>query len=150
MKTSAFPFLYELYPLVAGVMSMIMTQVLKAIFCYLSLGYLDSKKIFSSGGMPSSHSSLVCSLTTAIGLKEGFTSSSFCICVVFSMIVLYDAAGVRQLVGKQAILLNQLLEDLLKKGEFKADKLSELLGHTPLEVLAGALLGMGVAFTLYY
>ncbi len=150
MQSQIFQFLFGIYPLLAGVVSMLMTQVFKAIFCYVSMGYIDFKKVFASGGMPSSHSALVCALSTAIGLRDGWTSSMFCMCVVFSMVVLYDAAGVRQLAGKQAILLNQMIDDLFRKGEFKSEKLSELLGHTPLEVVAGALLGIGVAFTLYY
>jgi acid phosphatase family membrane protein YuiD len=149
-KSSVIPLLISLYPLVSALVSMLLAQFLKCLFCYLHDGYIDLKKWFSSGGMPSSHSAMVCSLSTAIGLKEGFTSSFFCICVVFSLIVLYDAAGVRQVVGKQAIILNHILEDVFEKGEFKPQKIKELLGHTPLEVLMGSLLGIGTAYTLFY
>ncbi len=150
MKPSVIPLLISLYPLVSALVSMVLAQFMKSLFCYLHDGKVDLKKWFSSGGMPSSHSAMVSSLSTAIGLKEGFTSSSFCICIVFSLIVLYDAAGVRQVVGKQAIILNHILDDFVEKGELKTHKIKELLGHTPFEVLMGVLLGIGTAFTLYY
>ena len=140
----------DLYPLVAALTSMLVTQMLKAIYCYIAEDRLDLKKMFASGGMPSSHSAMVAALSTAIGLRDGLGSSGFCISVVFSIIVLYDSAGVRHLVGQQAILLNQMVDDLVQRGEFKSEKLSELLGHTPLEVIVGVLLGIGIAFTLYY
>jgi uncharacterized protein len=139
----------ELYPLVAAVVSMTVAQVIKSVHSYLVSNKLDMRKVMTSGGMPSSHSAMVTALTVAIGLREGWLSSLFSISVVFSLIVLYDAAGVRRAVGKQGEILNQIMDDVLK-GEFKAQKVTQLLGHTPLEVIAGALLGAGIAFTLYY
>lgn len=141
---------FDLYPLVSGIVSMLLAQLLKLLYGYLRHGRFIFKNVIQSGGMPSSHSAMVIGLTTAIGLKEGWTSSLFCICVVFSMIVLYDATGVRRAVGHQTEIINQIVDDFLEKGEVKYEKMSQILGHTPLEVLVGVLLGIGVAFSLYY
>ena len=144
-------FFIEIYPLIAAITSVIVAQLLKGIHQYIKNNKLDLRRTFGgSGGMPSSHSAMVSSLTTAIGLQEGFTSPLFCMCIIFSLIVFYDAAGVRQEAGKQAGILNQMMDDLFDRGEIKADKLKELIGHTPLEIVVGSLLGIGIAFTLYY
>jgi len=140
----------ELYPLVAAIVSMFTAQTIKIIHAYITKTNLDVRKLFTSGGMPSSHSAMVTSLSTAVGLKEGWTSTMFSISVVFALIVIYDAAGVRRAVGRQAALLNQMIEDAVEKGEFATDKMSELLGHTPFEVLVGILLGIGISFSLFY
>ncbi|MGE4169887.1 MAG: divergent PAP2 family protein [Candidatus Margulisiibacteriota bacterium] len=141
---------FELYPLTSALLAMLTAQLIKLIYFYIKEGKINLKLMFTAGGMPSSHSAMVMGLTTGVGLKEGWTSSLLCMCVVFSLVVLYDAAGIRQAVGKQAEILNQMMDDYVQKGEFKAVHLTELLGHTPLEVAAGSLLGIGVAFTLFY
>lgn len=141
---------FDLYPLVAAVVSMLLAQLLKIVYAYLQGGRIALKQVMVSGGMPSAHAALVAGLTTAVGLKEGWTSTLFCISAVFAMIVLYDASGVRRAVGQQTHVINQFIDEFFEKGEFKYDKLSAFLGHTPFEVLVGALLGVGVAFTLYY
>ncbi|MFA5878877.1 MAG: divergent PAP2 family protein [Candidatus Margulisiibacteriota bacterium] len=150
MKEKLLESYFNLYPLFAAVFSMFLAQILKIFFNYFKKGDVDIKRILGAGGMPSSHSAMVMGLTTAVGLKEGWTSTMFCISVVFALIVLYDAAGIRRAVGKQAIILNQILTRFLRKGEFRYEKLTELLGHTPLEVIMGSLLGIAVAYTLYY
>ena len=99
--------------------------------------------------MPSAHSAMVTALTTAIAFKDGFFSSIFSVAVVFSLITLYDAAGIRRAAGKQAEVLNRIIEDFFKGKGLNIPKLTELLGHTPLEILAGVLLGIGVAFLTY-
>ena len=142
--------LSELYPLVSALVSMGIAQVLKIFHFYFKEGSFNAQRMLSSGGMPSSHSAMVAAMTTAIGLQEGWYSGSFCICVVFSLVVVYDAAGVRRAAGKQAAVLNQIVEDVFEKGEFQSHKLTEFLGHTPLEVVVGVLLGIGIAFSLYY
>ncbi|HEY9766497.1 MAG TPA: divergent PAP2 family protein, partial [Chroococcales cyanobacterium] len=98
--------------------------------------------------MPSSHTALVSGLATSIGLREGFGSSSFDIALTFALIVMYDAAGVRQAAGKQAKVLNKMLFELKNSLSFREDHLKELLGHTPREVIAGAFLGIAVSFFL--
>ena len=110
---------------------------------------------FTSGGMPSSHSSFVSSLAITVGLKHGFSSDLFAIVTVFSLIVTYDASGVRRAVGQQANVLNNLIKHLEDKS-FAKDKelikedLKELIGHTPFEVFAGVLLGAIIALTNWY
>jgi len=105
---------------------------------------VDFSRIFMSGGMPSSHSSFVTSLSTVIGIHKGFDSAEFVICVVFALIVMYDASGVRRAVGKQAAILNKIVEDLQNKKHIEYETLKELVGHTPKEVILGAILGIVV------
>jgi len=100
------------------------------------------------GGMPSSHSAFVTSLAVAIGLTEGWDSGMFAVSFVFAAVVMYDAAGVRRAAGRQARVLNQLMTIMLKEGHFPATKLRELLGHTPFEVVMGALLGTAIAWLM--
>jgi len=102
------------------------------------------------GGMPSSHSALVTALTTAVGFSEGFASAAFAICCALSLIVMYDASGIRRAAGKQAEMINAIVEAWNEKDPLvKEIKLKELLGHTPLEVAAGAILGIVVAFFIF-
>lgn len=110
---------------------------------------IDIGRIIISGGMPSSHSSFVTCLSTMIGIKYGFKSDIFAVAAIFSMIIMYDASGVRQAVGKQASILNKILEDLHDKKPIKQEKLKELIGHTQKQVFAGALLGILVGFIMY-
>ena len=95
--------------------------------------------------MPSSHSASVAALSMAIGLQEGFTSALFGVTLYFSLIVMYDAAGLRRAAGKQAAVLNRLIETHFRSVHDDTQKLMELLGHTPFEVLVGGLIGIGVA-----
>jgi hypothetical protein len=94
--------------------------------------------------MPSSHASIVMGLTTAVARQDGFRSSTFAIALILSLVVMYDAQGVRRAAGRQAEVLNRVIEDLFGQRGFKEERLRELLGHTPTEVLVGALLGVGV------
>lgn len=109
---------------------------------------IDIPRIFTSGGMPSSHSSFVTSLATLVGMDRGFDSIEFAIIAVISLIIMYDAAGVRRAVGKQAKILNQIIDDFHHTKHIEQKKLKELIGHTPLEVYSGAILGILVAITL--
>lgn len=103
---------------------------------------IDFKRIIISGGMPSSHSSFVTSLAVLVGFDRGFASTEFAITAVFAIIVMYDASGVRRAVGKQAEILNQIVDDFFHGKFDQHEKLKELVGHTPKEVLFGALLGI--------
>ncbi|MCH5184695.1 MAG: divergent PAP2 family protein [Oscillospiraceae bacterium] len=129
-----------------GALGWITAQVLKAIFVLICEKKFDFKRLVGSGGMPSSHSSFVMSLSTAIGLEEGFDSTYFAIAIVISFITMYDAAGVRRAAGLQAKTLNMIMEEFSKGEILTAEiKLKELLGHTPVEVIAGAILGIVIA-----
>ena len=109
---------------------------------------IDFMRLFSSGGMPSSHSSFVTSLATLVGIENGYGSTEFAIVCVFALIIMYDATGVRRSVGKQAAIINQMLDDLHHKKHIEQKRLKELVGHTPKEVLFGAVLGIITALTL--
>ena len=109
---------------------------------------IDFSRIVMSGGMPSSHSSFVTSLSTLVGLNKGFDSIEFSICTVFALIVMYDASGVRRAVGKQAKIINQIVQDLQKRKHIEHEMLKELVGHTPKEVIFGAILGIVVALLM--
>ena len=148
--TLAYSSYIELYPLIAAFLSMLIAQTIKVLSNYLKSGSLNPRIFGTTGGMPSSHSAMVVALTTSVGLKEGWDSTYFSMCIVFSTIVLYDAAGVRRAVGVQAKILNKMLSEAMGNGTFRAERIKELLGHTPLEVVAGAFLGAGIAFTLFY
>ena len=106
---------------------------------------INFRRFVETGGMPSSHSAVVTSLMTAIGLSEGFNSPIFAVSFVFSFIVMYDAAGVRRAAGKQAAILNQLIHSKQVKVDTN-EKLKELLGHTPIQVFVGALYGIIVGY----
>lgn len=103
---------------------------------------LDFRILASMGGMPSSHSAMVMALTSAIARLNGLGSAAFAIALIFSVVVMYDAAGVRRAVGHQAAILNRIVDDVLAKQGFREERLLELLGHTPIQVLSGAALGI--------
>lgn len=120
-------------------------QILKIVLHYLYKKDVDLKLLFSSGGMPSSHSAFVSSLTTSVGLTDGFLSNLFAVCLVLSFIVMYDAAGVRRAAGKQAAVINIIVENIENQGIKIDGRLKELLGHSPIEVISGAILGIIIA-----
>lgn len=124
-------------------------QLIKIIIDLIRTKSVDLKLLTSSGGMPSSHSSFVTSMATSIGLTQGFDSPMFAISFAFCMVVMYDAAGVRRAAGKQAAAINDIA-DIMENYGFKMDEnLKELLGHTPVQVAAGAVLGISLAVLMY-
>ena len=117
-------------------------QTFKVIYDLVTTHKFNFKRILGAGGMPSSHSAVVVSLATLIGKNEGLASPIFALSLVLAFVVMYDAAGVRRAAGKQAKLLNKLIETPgLTTGEV-SEKLVEVLGHTPLQVIVGALIGL--------
>ena len=127
----------------AAVLAWAIAQAIKVVLTLVISRRFDSSRVLGSGGMPSSHSAMVCAMVTAIGLHEGVGSSIFALAVCFAGVVMYDAAGVRRSTGKNAAVINRLIEDLTKDGfTFSEERLKELVGHTPIQVLAGALLGI--------
>ena len=125
-----------------GFLSWAIAQALKVVLTLIISKKFDSTRMWGSGGMPSSHSSTTCALMMMIGFSEGFNSPLFALAFAFSAIVMYDAAGVRRSTGKNAAVLNRLIDDLYKDGSFDEEHLKELVGHTPIQVLAGAMLGI--------
>ena len=130
--------------IVAAITAWAIAQGLKVLLTLAISRRFDSSRVLGSGGMPSSHSAMVCTLTTTVGIREGCASSMFALACCFAGIVMYDAAGVRRSAGRNAAVINHLVESLSGRGEYTFDeeRLKELVGHTPIQVLAGALLGV--------
>lgn len=124
-------------------------QVIKFILVFATQKNLDFKRLIGSGGMPSSHSSIVSALAVAAGLDRGFASIEFAICAVIAFVVMYDACGVRRSAGQHAKILNKIIQRENEKEPAK-ETLKELLGHSPIEVFAGAVLGILIAVAAYY
>ena len=136
--------------LVSAVVGWVVAQFLKTLIDFALNKNFNAERLVGSGDMPSSHSATVCGLTTAAFLEYGAGSFEFAVSFVMSMVVMYDAIGVRRETGKQAKLLNSILmENPLKlNAEVLQEKLKEHVGHTPLQVLAGAILGIGLALVI--
>jgi acid phosphatase family membrane protein YuiD len=148
------------YPLVVSLFAIISAQLLKIPWHWLLHRKWDWKQAITSGGMPSSHSSGVSSLSTAIGLTEGFDSALFALSTVLGLIVMYDAMGIRRHAGEQAVIINILVQqfnEMVKgfrnsismKGVPFHKKLKEILGHQPIEVIVGGIYGISLAFIFF-
>jgi hypothetical protein len=135
--------------LLVSLLACFTAQGLKALIELIRDGKVSLRYLVSSGGMPSAHSALVGALATGVGLQVGWSSAEFAIAALFAVIVMYDAAGVRQAAGKQARILNQIIDEMFQEGkEFNEERLKELIGHTPFQVLVGLSLGIGIAMVL--
>jgi acid phosphatase family membrane protein YuiD len=135
--------------LLVSLLACFTAQGLKALIELIRDGKVSLRYLVSSGGMPSAHSALVGALATGVGLQMGWSSAEFAIAALFAVIVMYDAAGVRQAAGKQARILNQIIDEMFQGGkEFNEERLKELIGHTPFQVLVGLSLGIGIAMVL--
>ncbi len=139
--------LFQNKALIAGLIAWAFAQLVKIPLDYVRTRRWNWALLFTTGGMPSSHSALVTATTAAIGLYYGFDSPIFALGVAFTMIVTYDAAGVRQQAGIHAQRINIIFEELLRGHPISEDDLREVLGHTPLEVTGGILLGLVVAIS---
>ena len=137
------------YILNVAILSWFAAQVLKTIFTFVSTKKLNLERMFGAGGMPSAHSALVCSMAVAVSRIAGVGSPLFALASMLAAIVMYDAMGVRRAAGEQAKVINKAVnddaEDEEPDGEIEHKTLKEFLGHTPLEVLCGALLGILIA-----
>ncbi|MDD6041667.1 MAG: divergent PAP2 family protein [Clostridia bacterium] len=132
--------------LYAALIGWFMAQALKIPIYYLVEGKWDWHRFHGSGGMPSSHTSMVVSASIMLGALNGFDSALFAAALVFSSVVMYDATGVRRETGRQAEIINQILQDVLINGRPISNvELKELIGHKPIEVAAGAILGILIA-----
>ena len=123
-------------------------QCFKVVWDLVKTKRFNFKRVLGAGGMPSSHSAVVCSLATLIGKDMGFSSSEFGIAFILAIIVMYDAAGVRRAAGKQAKLLNKIVATPGLSALQVQEKLVEVLGHTPLEVIVGAIIGVTVGLIM--
>ena len=138
--------------LIAACVAWLIAQLIKTTVDLVLYRSFNPERLVGSGGMPSSHSSTVCALATMAFLEYGAASFQFSVAFVLAMVVMYDATGVRRETGKQAVVLNALLRDnpFSWKDEILDQKLKELVGHTPLQVTAGALLGILTAVIMWY
>ncbi|MGR3274342.1 divergent PAP2 family protein [Acaryochloris marina NIES-2412] len=135
--------------LLVSLAASLIAQSLKIIIDLAQNGKINFRVLVETGGMPSSHSASVTTLATCVGQVHGWDSTEFAIATVFAIIVMYDAAGVRQAAGKQAKVLNQIVDEMFQEHpEFNEDRLKELLGHTPVQVIVGSILGVGIAILL--
>lgn len=119
-------------------------QTFKVIYDLVTTKKFNFKRIIGAGGMPSSHSAVVTCLATLVGKAEGTDSIMFAMATIFALVVMYDAAGVRRAAGKQAHLLNKIIETPGLTGVEVQERLVEVLGHTPLQVIVGATIGIVV------
>lgn len=124
-------------------------QCLKVVLGALWEKRFNFRWLIGTGGMPSSHAAGAAALATACGLGYGFDSAVFALAAVFAMVTMFDAQGVRRATGQQAEILNKIMDDIYWKGKIEADRLKELIGHTPIQVFVGAVLGLILAVLLW-
>jgi hypothetical protein len=133
--------------LIVALVACLVAQVLKVIVELAKNRKLNIRALVETGGMPSAHSALVAALATGVGQTVGWATPEFAIAFIFAIIVMYDAAGVRQAAGKQARILNQIIDEVLhEEYEFTEARLKELLGHTPVQVFVGSALGVAISW----
>lgn len=135
---------------VSAALGWMIAQILKTIIHMILNKKFVAERMVGSGGMPSSHSATVCGLATAAGMKYGGGSFEFAVCMMLAIIVMYDAMGVRRETGKQGKVLNEMMEVFTNMGKqiSAEERLKEFVGHTPLQVLMGALLGIVIAVVI--
>lgn len=129
----------------AAAISWLVAQSLKVLLTFWVEKEIKIERMHGSGGMPSAHTATIVSASTAIGIVEGWSSSIYALSLIMAFIVMYDASGVRRSVGKQAKWLNDIIFDFYKHKHVEEEKLKELIGHKPTEVVVGAILGIIIA-----
>lgn len=136
------------HPLRVALIAWVAAQVLKVVINIIVYGKLDLMRLIGAGGMPSAHSAIVTALAAVIGRETGWDSPFFAISTVLALVVMYDAAGVRQAAGKQAKVINRIIREIYHHTHISQENLKELIGHTPFEVFVGALLGLTLGLVL--
>lgn len=138
-------------PLIAAIFAWAAAQILKVVIESIMARKFTWESILASGGMPSSHSAFVTTLSTVIGIEHGLGSVYFAFSAAFSLVVMYDACGVRRAVGEQAKALNRIIESLKENSAIGSEKaLKEILGHSPFQVAMGFVLGLLIGFVAVY
>ena len=139
---------YEI--ILSAILANFIAQFYKFVVFLIIYRKLNFKRLFQTGGMPSSHSSFMMAVATSTGLIAGFNSVSFAIALTIALLVMYDAAGLRRAVGKQASVINQIVSEIFSEHpHLSSQKIKELLGHTPIEVFAGAILGTCISIWMH-
>lgn len=137
--------------LFTGLTGAFIAQIIKFVLHLIFERKVDFKLFTTTGGMPSSHTAGVVGISTSVGIITGFNSISFAIATGYALVVMYDAAGLRRASGKMAVCLNKIMDDFYKHDvQSVGGKLKELLGHTPIEVFAGAALGVVYAYYIHF
>ena len=132
-----------------AVLAWFVTQSMKVVLTFAVERKIDWRRMFGLGGMPSSHSAVVAAIAAAVGIRMGFNSATFAIALIVALITMIDAAGVRRAAGQQAVMLNRVVQELIEEGgDLPDETLKELLGHTPLQVAVGALIGVVLAILI--
>ena len=124
------------------VTSWALAQLIKVFRGVIRERKFNFKWLIGTGGMPSSHAAGATALATACGMHSGFQSIEFALAAVFALVTMFDAQGVRRSAGQQAVILNQIIDDMYWRQKFEAERLKELIGHTPIQVIVGGALGM--------
>ena len=137
--------LYRNHVLVVTFLAWLIAQTLKVSLGVLRTKRFDFRWFIGTGGMPSAHAAGSSALATIIGLDYGFNTVVFALAAVFAVVTMFDAQGVRRSTGRQASILNKILDDIYWKGKIEEDRLKELIGHTPIEVFMGAIIGILLA-----
>ena len=127
----------------------VLAQMTKVILGVIKERRFNFRWLIGTGGMPSSHTAGASALATSVGLGYGFNSPLFAVAAAFAMVTMFDAQGVRRATGYQATILNKMMDDIYWKGQIEEQRLKELVGHTPVEVLAGFAFGVICAMVLY-
>ena len=135
--------------LVTALISMGSAQIVKLFLYMPKEGRLNFHHLIEAGGMPSAHAAMVSALTVALGFTQGWDSPVFAAALIFSLVVMYDATGVRRASGLHGLALNKILDDLQIRDELLVKKFKEIMGHTPVEVLVGSIYGVLVAIFIY-
>lgn len=135
---------------IAGFWAWLIAQFLKFPMEYMLNRRWNWTIMFSSGGMPSSHSALVTAVMLMVGMQEGFDTAVFAVSAALAGVVIYDAAGVRRQAGIHAERINEIMKHFFESGQLPEKELKEMLGHTPFEVISGILLGLIICFSVYY
>jgi hypothetical protein len=134
--------------LITTLFAWVLAQSIKVVIGVIRQRRFDFRWFVGPGGLPSSHAAGASALATSIGLRCGFDTVSFALSVAFAIVVMFDAQNVRRAAGKQAQILNKMLDDIYWQGKIKEAQLRELLGHTPVEVFLGMILGILIAIML--
>jgi acid phosphatase family membrane protein YuiD len=137
--------IYKNKILITTICGWLIAQTIKVVIGTIRLKRFDFRWFVGTGGMPSSHACGASCLATSIGTNYGFDSVYFALAAAFALVVMFDAQGVRRATGKQARILNKITDDIYWKGRIKDGQLRELIGHTPMEVVMGFLLGVAIA-----
>lgn len=137
-------------PLIAALLAGLLAQLIKFLLNYYRNRSWNWALLLRTGGMPSSHSAMAAGVTHSLGMTEGFGSPVFALALVLAMVVIYDATGIRRQAGRHAAIINRMITDLASGHPLKQELLFEVLGHTPMEAIAGMILGILIAQAIFW